>query len=169
MARNSNGNRRKKFPIMGHFSPLPHPPTRSTFLQISSAQSNQPNSHQERVEQKATTRNWSVVAEVGVKTHTATRQTHICDLARLVWHKAPTEEGRGWGGGEIKTDRPGSLQHTLHTAFQRGGSGVRFWAALPLSVKRVRSFFTWGWAGRECMGTRRHVCASVQRLGERGQ
>lgn len=51
--------------------------------------------------------------EVGVKTHTAMCQTHICDLARLVWHKAPAEEGKKTTIKSRQTDQAPCSTHFI--------------------------------------------------------
>lgn len=91
MARNSNGDTKARiFPKYVTFFFF----SRSMFSSDFLSSKQQPNTQWERVKQKATIRKWSVVAEVGVKTHTAMCQTHTCDLARLTWHEAPAEKER---------------------------------------------------------------------------
>lgn len=89
--------------------------------------------------QEAIPRSCCVVAEVGVKIHTATCQTHILILPDLCGTKLPQRRGKK----KIKTDTPGSLHHVLR---QR----LVFQAPLPLSMKRVWIFsHGLSWEGAE--------------------
>ena len=124
----------------------------------------QHNSHQERTEQKSTIRNWNVVVEVGVKTHTATCQTHICDLARLMWHNAPAEEEKNQNR---QTKLPAACASFSISIRRLRDEISGFFASL--NEEGLFFFFMWRWAWRECWSTRRHACASVQCLWETGQ
>lgn len=78
-----------------------------------------------------------MVVEVGVNTHMATCQTHICDLARLVRHKDPTEEE----GTKIQTEQASCSTHFIQLYKKAPGEIRGFFASLSEEGQDV---FTWG-------------------------